>query len=63
MRVKKLKNSTEIETLAARVMLAKSWTTVVGLYPPLSLAKSTWRPQLQNILDTATINSESVLPR
>ena len=57
---KKLENLTGIETLAVRVKLAKSWMTVVGLYRPPSLIKSIWRPELQNILETATMNSESV---
>ena len=60
MREKKLENSTGTETLAVRVKLAKSWTTAVGLYRPPSLIKSTWRPELQNILETVTMNSESV---
>ena len=60
MRAKKLENLTGIETLAVRVKLAKSWITVVGLYRPPSLIKSIWRPELQNILETATMNSESV---
>ena len=60
MRAKKLENLTGIETLAVRVKLAKSWMTVVGLYRPPSLIKSIWRPELQNILETATMNSESV---
>ena len=60
MREKKLENSTGTETLAVRVKLAKSWTTAVGLYRPPSLIKSTWRPELQNILETVAMNSESV---
>ena len=59
-RLRSLEQTSVIECLAVKVKLAKSWTTLIGLYRSPTISKLMWTKDLSDVLEAANVNSDSI---